>query len=67
MTKDIHEWQKKQVTGEGPLTKYSEVLHTERQRPLKRTRGKGNAPQTRTYDAVNCKLYPLTRKEEDHV
>ena len=30
-------------------------------------RGKGNAPQTCTHDAVNCKLYPLTRKEEDHV
>ena len=47
--------------------KYNEVLYTERQSPLKRTRGKGNAPQTRIYEAVSCKLYPLTRKEEDHV
>ena len=47
--------------------KYNEVLYTERQSPLKRTRGKGNTPQTCTYHEVNCKLYPLTRKEEDHV
>ena len=66
-TKDIREWQEKQATEEGRLTKYNEVLYTERQRPLKRTRGKGNAPQICTRDAVNCKLYPLTRKEEDHV
>ena len=67
MTKDILEWQEKQATEEGPLTKYDEVLYTEKQSPLKRMRGKGNAPQTRIHDAVNCKLYPLTRKEEDHV
>ena len=30
-------------------------------------RGKGNVPQTRIHKAVNCKLYPLTRKEEDYV
>jgi hypothetical protein len=66
-TKDTHKWQEKQATEEGPLTKYNEVLYIERQRPLKRTRGKGNAPQTHTHEAVNCKLYPLTRKEEDHV
>jgi hypothetical protein len=30
-------------------------------------RGKGNASQTCIHDVVNCKLYPLTRKEEDHV
>ena len=67
MTKDIHEWQEKQATEKQPLTKYNEVLYTERQHPLKQTRGKGNAPQTRTHEAVSCKLYPLTRKEEDHV
>ena len=66
-TKDIREWQEKQATEEGPLIKYNEVLYTERQRPLKRTRGKGNVPQTHVYEAVNCKLYPLTRKEEDYV
>ena len=66
-TKDIREWQEKQATEEGPLTKYDEVLYTERQRPLKHTRGKGNAPQTRTHESVSFKLYPLTRKEEDHV
>ena len=66
-TKDIREWQEEQATEEGPLTKYDEVLYTERQRPLKQMRGKGNDPQTRTHEAVSCKLYPLTRKEEDHV
>jgi hypothetical protein len=66
-TKDIREWQEKQATEEGPLTKYNEVLYTERQCPLKQTRDKGNALQTRIHEAVNCKLYPLTRKEEDHV
>ena len=66
-TKDIHQWQEKQATEEGPLMKYNEVLYTEKQHPLKRMRGKGNAPQTCTHDVVNCKLYPLTRKEEDHV
>ena len=66
-TKDIREWQEKQATREGPLTKYNEVLYTERKHPLKQTRGKGNALQTCIHDAVNCKLYPLTRKEEDHV
>jgi hypothetical protein len=50
-TKDICEWQEKQATEEGPLTKYS----------------KGNALQTCIHEAVNCKLYPLTRKEEDHL
>ena len=30
-------------------------------------RGKGNTPQTCIHDAVNCKLYPLTRKEQEHV
>ena len=30
-------------------------------------RGKGKVPQTRIYGVVSCKLYPLTRKEEDHV
>ena len=64
MTKDIHEWQEKQATEEGPLMEYNEVLYTERQHPLKRTRGKG---KTCTHEAVSCKLYPLTRKEEDHV
>ena len=39
----------------------------EKQRPLKWTRGKGNAPQTHIHEAVSYKLYPLTRKEEDHV
>ena len=29
-TKDTHEWQEKQATGEGPLTKYDEVLYTEK-------------------------------------
>ena len=67
MTKDILEWREKQATEEGPLTKYNEVLYTERQHPLKHTRGKGNASQTHTHKAVDCKLYPLTRKEEDHV
>ena len=67
ITKDIRKWQEKKATEEGPLTKYNEVLYTERQSPLKQTRGKGNAPQTRIHKAVNCKLYPLTRKEEDHV
>ena len=66
-TKDIHKWQEKQATEERPLTKYNEVLYTERQSPFKQARGKGNAPQTRIHEAVNCKLYPLTRKEEDHV
>ena len=47
--------------------KYNEVLYTERQCPLKRTRGKGKASQTCIHEAVSCKLYPLTRKEEDHV
>ena len=47
--------------------KYNEVLYTERQSPLKQTRGKGNVPQTRIHEMVNCKLYPLTRKEEDYV
>ena len=67
MTKDARGWQEKQATEEGPLTKYNEVLYTERQRPLKRTRGNANAPQTCIHEVVNCKLYPLTRKEEDHV
>ena len=67
MIKDIHEWQEKQATEEGPLTEYNEVLYTERQCPLKWTRGKGKAPQTRIHEAVSCKLYPLTRKEENHV
>ena len=67
MTKDVCEWQEKQATEEGPLTKYNEVLYTERQCPLKQMRGKGNAPQTHIHEAVSCKLYPLTRKEEDHV
>jgi hypothetical protein len=67
MTKDIHKWQEKQAAEEGPLTKYSEVLYTERKHPLKQTRGKGNAPQTHIHEAVSYKLYPLTRKEEDHV
>jgi hypothetical protein len=30
-------------------------------------RGKGNVPQTHIHEAVSCKLYPLTRKEEDHI
>ena len=67
MTKDARGWQEKQATEEGPLTKYNEVLYTERQSPLKRTRGKANALQTCIHEVVNCKLYPLTRKEEDHV
>ena len=66
-TKDTHEWQRKQATEEGPLTKYNEVLYTERQHSLKQTRGKGNAPQSCIHNAINCKLYPLTRKEEGHV
>jgi hypothetical protein len=66
-TKDTHEWQEKQATEEEPLMKYHEVLYTERQHPLKQMRGKGNAPQSRIHNAINCKLYPLTRKEEDHV
>ena len=67
MTKDIHKWQEKQATEEGPPMKYNEVLYTERHSPLKQTRGKGNALQTRIHEVVNCKLYPLTRKEEDYV
>ena len=66
-TKDICKWLEKQATEEGPLTKHNEVLYTERQSPLKRTRGKANAPQTHIHEAVSCKLYPLTRKEEDHI
>ena len=66
MTKDIRKWQEKQATEEGPLMKYNEVLYTARQSPLKQMRGKGNAPQTCIHEAVSCKLYPLTRKEEDH-
>ena len=67
MTKDIYEWQEKQATGEGPLTKYDKVLYTEKRHPLKQMRGKGNASQTRIHNVVSCKLYPLTRKEEVHV
>ena len=66
-TKDIREWQEKQATEEGPLTKHNEVLYIERKHPLKQMRGKGNASQTCIHNAVDCKLYPLTRKEEDHV
>ena len=66
-TKDICEWQEKQAIEEGPLTKYNEVLYTERQSPLKQMRGKGNTPQTHIHKVISCKLYPLTRKEEDHV
>ena len=67
MTKDTHKWQGKQATEEGPLMKYNEVLYTERQCPLKQLRGKGNASQSHIHNVINCKLYPVTRKEEDHV
>ena len=67
MTKDTCEWQEKQATEEGPLIKYNEVLYTERQHFLKQMRGKGDAPKIHIHNTINCKLYPLTRKEEVHV
>jgi len=46
------------------LEEYHEVLYKERQPPQRSAR---NALHSRIHGVINCKLYPLSKEEEDHV